>query len=197
MARQKNADAIWLHVRDDNDGAIKLYQDLGFVERARRTTYQAKTDPLLILPKTDVMINKRIPAYWPEQRTWLNRLHPDELAWHRNWNWKSFEPGLLAWLYRLFTDYEVQQWAAVKQNSLQATLTWMPGVRQDTLWAATKPNMDTPALEVLLMNARKVLAHRHTLSVEHPAQEYAEQFISAGFAPQRTLLWMYANGATY
>src|SRR5918911_2231726 len=28
QARDKNASAIWLHVRDDNPGAIKLYQDL-------------------------------------------------------------------------------------------------------------------------------------------------------------------------
>ena len=40
QARVRKASALWLHVRDDNPGAIKLYQDLGFREIARRTTWQ-------------------------------------------------------------------------------------------------------------------------------------------------------------
>ena len=40
-AREKHAQAIWLHVRDDNPGAIELYRELGFVERTRRTNWQA------------------------------------------------------------------------------------------------------------------------------------------------------------
>src|SRR5512147_2785560 len=44
QARDKRASAIWLHVRDDNPGAIKLYQELGFREMARRTTWQAALD---------------------------------------------------------------------------------------------------------------------------------------------------------
>jgi len=40
-AHEKKADAIWLHVRDDNLGAVDLYTRLGFAERARRTTWQA------------------------------------------------------------------------------------------------------------------------------------------------------------
>src|SRR5215208_6758275 len=44
QARDKRASAIWLHVRDDNPGAIKLYEELGFQEIARRTTWQAGPD---------------------------------------------------------------------------------------------------------------------------------------------------------
>jgi ribosomal protein S18 acetylase RimI-like enzyme len=40
-AREKKVNNIWLHVRDDNPGAIHLYQKLGFIERARRTSWRA------------------------------------------------------------------------------------------------------------------------------------------------------------
>ena len=35
-ARQRRASETWLHVRDDNPGAIALYAGLGFDELARR-----------------------------------------------------------------------------------------------------------------------------------------------------------------
>src|SRR5919109_585363 len=59
QARDKKSSAIWLHVREDNPGAIKLYQDLGFQEVARRTTWQADIDPRLSEPRTDIEIVSR------------------------------------------------------------------------------------------------------------------------------------------
>ena len=41
-ASQKAAQEVWLQVRDDNATAIRLYAELGFVERARRTTYRSR-----------------------------------------------------------------------------------------------------------------------------------------------------------
>src|SRR5512141_3092900 len=58
-ARAKNASAIWLHVRDDNPGAIMLYESLGFQEIARRTTWGANSDRFLPLPQTDTEIVAR------------------------------------------------------------------------------------------------------------------------------------------
>jgi hypothetical protein len=33
---------IWLHVRDDNPGALELYRQLGFIEKARCTSWDAQ-----------------------------------------------------------------------------------------------------------------------------------------------------------
>src|SRR6185503_13701795 len=80
QARDKKASAIWLHVRDDNPGAIKLYQDLGFQEIARRTTWQATPNPRLFYPDTDIKITSRQPRFWSLQQEWLRRLYPDDLT---------------------------------------------------------------------------------------------------------------------
>src|SRR5512142_502645 len=73
QARDKKASAIWLHVRDDNYGAIKLYEELGFREIARRTTWQAEADTHLPYPTTDIRIVPRQPRFWSQQQDWLRR----------------------------------------------------------------------------------------------------------------------------
>src|SRR5215212_6808227 len=71
QARDKRASAIWLHVRDDNPGAILLYQGLGFREIARRTTWQATPNSRLSYPETDIKIVSRQPRFWALQQGWL------------------------------------------------------------------------------------------------------------------------------
>jgi ribosomal protein S18 acetylase RimI-like enzyme len=197
LARRKKAHAIWLHVRDDNPGAVKMYADLGFIERARRTTWKAETDPLLPTPETGLVIGKRHPRFWPQQLNWLRETHPDELAWSRNWSWTSLQPGLQGWFYRFFVEYDVRQWAALKNGELLGTLAWVPaGGRADPLWAAMKADGDESALESLLRTARRQQSYRRALTLEYPAGRAVSAIESAGFRRERTLIWMLARDAT-
>ncbi|HKJ38977.1 MAG TPA: GNAT family N-acetyltransferase [Anaerolineales bacterium] len=197
----KKTSALWLHVRDDNPGAIQLYSDLGFQEMAHRTTWIAKPDSLLPQPTTDIQIVTRHPRFWTQQQDWLRRLNPDVLSWYHPININSLRPGLLNWLYLMFIDMDIKQWAAVQNDKLLATLAWtMASGRSDSLIGATPPQgqveSSTDALAQLLIHARRVLARRATLSLEYPGGEMREAFISAGFTERRTLLWMRAEPAT-
>src|SRR5512147_608089 len=71
QARNKRASAIWLHVRDDNPGAIKLYEELGFREVARRTTWTAAPDSFYPKPESDIQIVARHSHFWSRQQEWL------------------------------------------------------------------------------------------------------------------------------
>lgn len=198
QARDKRASAIWLHVRDDNYGAIKLYQELGFREIARRTTWQANLDARVEYSNTDIKIVPRQPRFWSQQLDWLRRLYPDELSWYHAWNLKALRPGLWSWLYLLFVEFNVRQWAAVRGDKLLAMLTWMPqGGRSESLYAATPPaGSEAPqpeALTALLVHARRMTTYHSQLSLEYPADEMAEAIHAAGFKPRRTLLWMRAD----
>lgn len=197
QARDKRASAIWLHVRDDNPGAIKLYADLGFQEIARRTTWSAKPDSFLSKPDTDIQIVPRDPRFWPTQHDWLGRLYPDSLNWYHAWNINALRPGLLNWLYLLFVDFNIRQWAAVRNGELLATLAWMPrGSRSESIYAATSPALNgdeasnPEALTQLLIHARRVLSNQPALSFDFPANEFMDAIRMAGFQPRRTLLWM-------
>ena len=199
-AQAKRASAVWLHVRDDNLGAISLYTKLGFQEISRRTTWHTRTD--LYPPKvnTDIEIVPRHARFWPLQQDWLRRLYPDTLSWYHSWNFTSLRPGLMNWLYLLFVDYNIKQWAAVRGNTLLATLTWMPHAgKSESLYAATSHPLNgedevhtEEALMQLLIHARRSLAAHARLSLDFPAGEMTDAIMDAGFKPRRTLIWMRA-----
>ena len=198
-ARKKNAAAIWLHVRDDNPGAVKLYADLGFQEVARRTTWQANSDPHLLKPYSDVQIIARHPRFWPVQQDWLRRLYPDALNWYSSLNFNAVRPGFWNWVYLLFMEFDMKQWAAVSKRdseNLLATLTWMPrGGRSESIYAAAgdeQKDESAEALTQILLHARRALSNHATLSLEYPADEMTRAISAAGFKPRRTLIWMRA-----
>ena len=219
-AREKKANAIWLHVRDDNPGAIHLYTKLGFEEMVRRTTWTAKPEPFLPKLNTDIEIVPRHPRFWSLQQDWLRRLYPEALSWYHTWDFNALRPGPMNWLYLLFVDMNVKQWAAVRGGELLATLTWMPQMgRSESLYAATAgrvgggfrytanatqpppPYQDqgsedeaphAKALTQLLLQARRALPNQSMLTLDYPAGEMAEAISAGGFKPRRTLLWMRA-----
>lgn len=197
QARDKGAAAIWLHVRDDNPGAIKLYQDLGFQEIARRTNWQAGPDSRLADPQSGIKILPRHPRFWTLQQEWLQRLYPEALKWYHSWNLNAFQPGFLSWMYLLFVDSNIKQWVAVRGDELLAALTWMPqGGRAESLFAAVpalSPGQDqSEALTSLLIHARRMITYYPQLTLEYPAGEMTESISAAGFKARRTLLWMRA-----
>lgn len=198
-AREKKITNIWLHVRDDNPGAIELYTQLGFTERARRTSWQAGTDLHAPTLQTDIAITKRNPRDWPTQREWLSRLYPDFLAWHRNWTFTPLQPGLWNWLYLIFIDMNIHQWAAMKKDSpsaetFEAALAWIPQGHGESLFAATSPGSRPEALTALLLHARRELFHLYpSIAMEFPCGEFDGAILAAGFKAQRTLIWMQAT----
>ncbi len=205
-ARRKGANELWLHVRDDNPTAIRIYEDLGFQERARRTTYYSKPGAPITAAFSSHMagadLGSRLaiipprPRDWPMQRAWLNRVHPAELGWYSRWDWDKLSPDLWNRLYRMFVDFNIRQWAALRGGKLAATVSWMPTMHiSNMLWIASEPNGDGDALTAILETARRDLSHYRRLTVEHPAGEMVQAIESAGFDAYRTLIWMRA-GAT-
>ena len=208
----KKSSALWLHVRDDNPGAIELYHELGFHEIVRRTTWIAKPDSNIPQSVSNIQIVPRHPSFWIQQQDWLRRLHPDVLGWYRSFNFNSLRPGLMNWLYLFFVDMNIKQWAAVRGDQLLATLSWAPyGGRSESLFAATGSSMSgasdakdatkaieahTEALTQLLLYARSALSNHSRISLEYPAGEMMDAFLAAGFTARRTLLWMRADPAT-
>jgi ribosomal protein S18 acetylase RimI-like enzyme len=202
-AGKKGIKEIWLHVRDDNPTAIRIYEDLGFTERARRTTYYSKAGSSLSgisglekgRPRSqdDLVILDPRPRDWPVQRLWLRRAHPDELSWYARWDWDRLAPGLWNWLYRTFVEFNIRQWAALRAGRLAAVVSWVPTIHtSNMLWIATESAGDAQAVKLALEAARYDLSYYRRLTVEHPAGEMVEAIQSAGFEAYRTLIWMRA-----
>jgi ribosomal protein S18 acetylase RimI-like enzyme len=189
-ARDKKSNAIWLHVRDDNPGAVKLYADLGFTEIARRTSWTLKVDSPHPQFDPDVRIVSRHPRFWSQQLDWLQRRYPDSIGWYHSWNFNSLRPGFWAWLANLFMDYDLEQWAAVRGDELLGTLTWIPySGRSSSLFAAVGDS--SQALAQLLLHARRA-SRNSALTLDFPGGEMTDAITAAGFTARRTLIWMRA-----
>ncbi len=135
---------------------------------------------------------------WAAQHTWLEQAYPPMLHWYNQASWDIFEPGLLRGLYRLMADIETIQWSAYRQDTLLGVLACQKTMgRADALWAAFPERPDANALTMLLLHARRMLAQTRGLSLEYPAGVADDAIRAAGFQPQRTLVWMEAQGATF
>jgi ribosomal protein S18 acetylase RimI-like enzyme len=193
-ARQKRAPAAWLHVREDNPGAVALYAGLGFRERLRRTLWQVSPSRNLPPAEAGIAITPRRAGDWPQQQAWLKQLYPDMLDWYHPTPWLSLRPGLWPALYRFFMEYDTRQWAVRSAGRFLGALAWLPGVgRADRLWAAVPPKGGESALAALLLHARRTLAWQKALAVELPAGQAEAAMRAAGFTPIRTLIWMQAD----
>ena len=196
-AREKDANALWLHVRDDNPGAISMYRDLGFRERMRRTEWHAPAGNLpKNNPETTFKIRPRAPRDWDSQRNWLERTYPSDMDWYtQQQTWSSFGPYLWDGFYRLLADIEVSQWAIEADGQLRgvASCRYQGGQTPHT-WLACPPRPDSKSLSELLLYARRRFSHLGGLRLEYPAGPADDAIRAAGFTSQRTLLWMETPG---
>jgi GNAT superfamily N-acetyltransferase len=192
-ARSRNAQAAWLQVRVDNDPAVHLYQSLGFLERARRTTWQVRGERLSrrIATADGLTILPRAAAYWPQQRDWLTRLYPRELSWHLPLDWKAFEPGLLGSFYRLMNFTFPHHWAVQRNGSLFGVLSWQRSLgHADPLWLATPEKVDEKAVRELLACVRRQISTQRIARLNLPASHASEALLEAGYEVGHTLIWM-------
>ena len=190
-ARPRHAFETWLHVRADNPGAIELYRSLGFIELARRTSWQASPDPNISPDVSAVSITSRAIRDWSTQEAWLHRLYPDLMAWYQPMPWLPLRPGPGPMLYRFLIDVTIRHWVARSGSSCSAVLSWQAMAnKNDLLWAAVPPDGGEASLTALLLHARRALALRQKLTLDFPAGKYDASMETSGFQRYRTLLWM-------
>jgi ribosomal protein S18 acetylase RimI-like enzyme len=190
-ARQRHADETWLHVRDDNPGAIALYASLGFQELARRTTWQIRLDRSIPIEQPGFPVVRRIARDWHIQEDWLQNLYPDLMSWYQPMPWHFLRPGLGYTFYRMILDTDVRHWVVRTDGAPSAILSWQAlSGQNDRLWAAVPPEGGESALTALLLHACRTLTWRATLTLDFPTGQYQTAIQAAGFRLHRTLLWM-------
>jgi hypothetical protein len=205
-ARQRGAQAVWLHVRDENDGAIRLYRSLGFTERARRSTWHAQPPTrekagasanaaslnlLEAPPHPGVHVLSRRSGDWRYQQSWLVDLYPAELNWHISLRLPALRPDLWGFFFRFMNDLQVRQWSAWQNDRLVGVLAWqtMPAYA-DALWLAAHPQHENDAATALLEYVLRNPPLRRPLALDYPAGHASRAIESAGFHLHQTLIWM-------
>lgn len=204
-ARQRGAQAVWLHVRADNQSAIDLYQSLGFVEKACRTTWVLGREVYtggfpeagILQQKMDqlhIRFGSRRAVDWPIQRNWIRQSYPKEMSWHLSLRPIALQPGVWGFLYRTINSLWVRHWAVYKRQRLLGVLSWQPShMYADYLWLATSIEPDEEVITALLLHVRQQIASRRPLSLDYPAGRAESAIQQAGFHAHQTLKWMVIN----
>jgi GNAT superfamily N-acetyltransferase len=192
--RKKDISSIWLQVNEENPGAIQLYTDFGFKERARRTTWHSTSQSPTIRMPGNVAAGPWRPRDWDAQRKWLEQAYPKELCWHLAIQPKLFKPGFFGTLNRLFSEKNIRQWSATQRGELIGTVSWQSSYSQaDWLWLAVSPQHQELAILCLLPHAKKSLPKHRMLALNYPAGAAVSVLESVGFRPHQTLLWMHTS----
>jgi len=190
-ARQRSAPATWLHVREENQAAVDLYLSLGFVERARRTTWFSA--PEYVQPAAPAGLRFTTPprSAWEEQRSWLAQDYPAELSWHMPFRMNLLRPGLVGEFFRFLYNATIQQWALVSPSRVLGTVAWQTTAGYaNALWLAAPPFSDEGLIHALLVHARKHIPSARPLMLDYPARQYDGAMQKAGFTAHQTLIWM-------
>lgn len=192
------ADETWLQVRDDNPVAIGLYLSMGFVELARRKSWQAEPDRNNVAGDQGMVVTKRSAGDWTVQETWLRRHYPDVINWYQPLPWNALRPGIGPAIYRFMSDFEVRHWVARVNNLPAAIVSWqaMAG-RNNRVWISIPQEGNEDTLTGLLQHVRHALAWREKINLDFPAGMYQEAIESAGFHPVRTLIWMKSDETSH
>jgi ribosomal protein S18 acetylase RimI-like enzyme len=198
-ARKRNAVAAWLHVREDNEAALRLYRSMGFEEKDRRTTWHNRWGescfPDRISRKVEIptgcQFGPRHDNHWLEQRGWLQRMYPAELSWHFALDTCSYRPSIWKSISNFITGNGCSHWSVKKSGKLAGVVTRQPSRNfADNLWLALPEDYDEEAVLALLVYTQKQVGSRRPLTLDLPARLANDALCKAGFNPHQTLIWM-------
>lgn len=193
-AREHGAAAVWLQVREENTAAADLYLSLGFIERARRTSWTF--DPsgqLAPAPVPRVTIRRRTSADWYFQRRWLMEIYPAEINWNLPFNVDRLRPGFWREFMRWMNGEQMELWSAWLDDRFLGAAAWEPGnILTDVIWLATNPLDEDLAAQALLSHARRILPLRRPVTINFPTGFATKGIQAAGFQAHNALIWMEA-----
>lgn len=191
-AKRQGAASAWLQVRSDNPPARLLYQSLGFVERAERTSWlRKKTRPPVTALNPAVKITPRSDEDWQHQLAWLEETYPSAVSWNLPIHTERYAPTLKSKLIHLIEGQAVRHWTAWFQDKPVAAATWEPTtLHADNLWVGADPEMEDMAIRNLLPRVQQDLDTGRPLMVNYPGGQAETAFQQAGFSHLNTLVWM-------
>jgi ribosomal-protein-alanine N-acetyltransferase len=190
-SRDRHARATWLQVRQDNQAAVGLYTNLGFKQRACRTTWIARPGSFRGDFEPDKWVTLRRHRYWPQQKAWLDQNYPPDLRWHFPLKMTAMKPGIIGVLYRLFEEVDIHHWAVSRERNLLGVLSWQ-GARgyADHLWLAAPAGHENEVLRSVIPYIRRDRKLSRPFSLDLDAGRAKGALMDMGFHPKATLVWM-------
>jgi len=190
--KEKSAKSIWLQVRDDNPPAITLYQQMGFIEKCRRTTYTLSPSVRIREYKGyGININKRENEDWPHQKVWLNENYPDNVRWNVGLRENRLLPGFWNSLSRLFSGVSITNLSVYRDQKLLGIATLeKTNLYADNLWIACPEENDDMVIRASIPYFRTSKFFIRPQTINYPVNRGERAFEDLGFKKNHTLIWM-------
>ena len=191
-AREHNGKSVLLQVREDNPGAIHLYDSLGFFEINRRTSWGLDHHPTSLPANvSSVVVKNRSSESWPQQKKWLEQIYPEKVTWFLPFQLSKHEPGFFNSLSRWLNSESIHFWEAKDGNRLIG-LASLEAVNpyQDYLWIATSPAFEELAIPALVSAIARRNSHPDRIVLNYPAHRAISAFQTVGMKDLNTLIWM-------
>lgn len=190
--RAHRGQKIHLQVRVDNPSAIHIYQDLGFEEMARRTTWVPDLASRSGRETThEVLVTKRKSEQWSQQKEWLRAMYPYSVTWNLPFSMERLEPGFWNWLSVFLNGGNIRGWSAMKNGVNIGTAVWETGFSGcDYVWLGTKNDHENEAIRSLLPVVLSSVSHPSRITINYPAERAINAFHDTGMVEEHTLIWM-------
>ncbi len=194
-ARRRRARALWLQVDENNEAAVRLYEDLGFEKHSVVTLWRSgevPADAPIAVPSPEVRVRKRLTPrpLWDLERAWFTEAYPPELGWHHLLpSWELLAPTVLGLWQRLKSGVWALHWRALRGNELVGAVALLPrsyAVSDEV--ALALPADPAPAEVAALL--QPILRRKKPIRAEYPRGRAAKALRSAGLWPARYLRWM-------
>lgn len=192
--RHRNVDHVWLQVKDFNQPAIHLYEQLGFVEKARRTNW--RSSDLLYPPELDsqsIHVIPRLKRDWNRQQIWLAQAYPEDVRWYFGIYNEDLAPGIIRSVSNyLLYEQVMHHFSAYLGHELIGVMTQQPINNRSHHLYLTLPagKHEQNALKSLLTFAQRMYGEQYSLRLNYPADRTSSVFEEVNFHPQNTLIWM-------
>ncbi len=194
-AREKSARSVWLQVRDDNPAAINLYEQMGFVERCRRSTFTIKNRKLFSNPsRSGIKVQKRKDGEWKTQRKLLEEIYPDDVRWNLGLKERKFLPGFWQSVSRFLGGISITNLSVYKGKELLGFATLeKTSLFADNLWIVCPEINDDVVIRSAVTTFRSSIFNLRPQSINFPVDRGVNAFFELGFQKNHTLIWMEEN----
>ena len=195
-ARFQGVEAVWLHVKEHNRAAVSLYEQLGFVHKARRNQWRT-IDYLhangLDCASPEIHVIPRMRKDWEKHLNWFENAYPPDLQWYFGLYRDDIAPGFLRMVERyLLYDQVMHHFSAYAGNELVGVLTHQPVTQKshNLYLAVPEGEHEIAATKTLLQFANRMYGADKVLRVNYPANRGLDTIPECNFSMQNSLIWM-------
>lgn len=191
LVEQRGGDEVFLQVDHDNQGAIALYERMGFQQLSTRTTWYRTRSAEALPQQEPVEVSRRLDDEWHAHYALAKRIHPEGVLWPYPLRAEWFRSSMLDslrgamrpqhWVYRGGTR--------ALRGALSAVLN-----PANSIWhlvMVCDPEAAGSCEAALLRAGLRALGPPDlACSLDYPAGSAEPELRGAGFSPRRTMAWM-------